>query len=170
MTYIMDDIRHHINPAAGQMPIEPEVKRLAIAGEMRLAVSMYRAIHDVGVKEAIDAINKLAGLPQAPEQIGSVVLSQATQRRLEILFRPEDRAEASRLLVEKCGDNLPDHERSTAQSLERTRFAALKVSEGDLSRLRDAIQLANEDWRDLLSAAEFWRDTRAHERWFPKAS
>jgi len=167
---IMDDKRHQTNAAFGHAPTEEEVKRLAIAGEMRLAVEMYREMHDVGVKEAIDAVRQSAGLPPLPEKVGSIALSSETQRRLELLFRPEERAEASRLLVEQCGDNLPDHEKSTAQSLERTRFAALKLSGGNLPRLRDAIQLANQDWRDLLVAAEFGSDTRAHERWIPKAS
>jgi hypothetical protein len=150
------------------IPSEAEVKRLAVAGEMRLAVMMYREIHQVGVKEALDAVRGLAGLPPIPEKIGEVALSAETVRRIRILFSVNDQAEASRLLVEKCGNNLPSLENSTARSLERFQFAALKLSEGNLAKLRDAIKLANEDWRDLLVAAEFANDVHAHETWLPR--
>ncbi len=94
-------------------------------------------------------------------------LSPETQRRLEILFREEHRAEAARLLAEECGNNLPFLEKLDERGLERVRFAALKLSEGDLTKLRRAVEVAKEDWRDLLVAAGFGHDTRAHEQWFP---
>jgi hypothetical protein len=37
--------------------------------------------------------------------------------------------------------------------------AALKLSRGDLTGLRDAVELVNIDWRDLLLAAGFADDT-----------
>jgi hypothetical protein len=52
--------------------------------------------------------------------------------------------------------------------LERFRFAALKYSNGDLSRLERAVKLAQEDWRDLLVGAGFADDVEAHKRWEPK--
>jgi hypothetical protein len=94
-------------------------------------------------------------------------LSVETQRRLEILFREDDRAEATRLLVEECGNNLPSCEDADEQDLERIRFAALKLSGGDLARLTKAVQSAKCDWRDLLGAAGFGYDTQAHKRWIP---
>lgn len=96
-----------------------------------------------------------------------MTLSPETQRRLEILFREEDRAEAARLLAEECGNNLPFLEKLDERGLERFQFAALKLSEGDLTKLRDAVALAKTDWRDLLMAAGFGHDTRAHEHWLP---
>jgi hypothetical protein len=158
----------HLNPPDGSFQSEQEIKRLATAGEMLQAVNLYRQIHNVGVKDAVDAIRQMAGLPPIPEKIGVVQLSAETTSRLEILFRPEDRAEVIRLLVEKCGDNLPWYEQATPESLDRPRFAALKLSEGNLSRLRDAVRLANIDWRDLLVAAGFANDPKAHEHWIPK--
>ena len=56
---------------------------------------------------------------------------------------------------------------SAAAGLERIRFAALKLSNGDLGELRQAVQIAGIDWRDVLVAAGFGHDLRAHERWFP---
>jgi hypothetical protein len=97
-------------------------------------------------------------------------ISSETQRRLDILFRQGDRAEAERLLAEQCGNNLPFLEKLDEQGLERFCFAALKLSGGDLSRLRSAIELAKTDWRDLLMAAGFGEDTRAHTLWMPTTS
>jgi hypothetical protein len=95
------------------------------------------------------------------------VLSSETRRRLDILFRGEEREEAARLLAEQCGNNLPFLEKLDEHGLERFQFAALKLSGGDLSRLRSAIDLARTDWRDLLMAAGFGEDTRAHLFWIP---
>jgi hypothetical protein len=82
-----------------------------------------------------------------------------------MLFGHRHREEAARLLVEECGNNLPSSEKLDAYGLERCRFAALKLSGGRLDHLRDAVQLAKIDWRDLLMAAGFGEDVRAHERW-----
>jgi hypothetical protein len=156
-----------MNQAFNKTPTEEDVKRLAKAGEMVLAIKMYREIHNVGVKCAKEAVEKLADLPRSIPRISTLALSPETQRRLEILFHQEHRAEAIRLLVEECGNNLPFCEHSNERDLERFRFAALKLSGGDLSRLRDAVELAKIDWRDLLVAAGFADDTQAHEHWIP---
>jgi hypothetical protein len=95
-------------------------------------------------------------------------LTPGTENRMQILFREEDWAEASRLLLEECGNNLPFLEDATPESLERFRFAALKVSRGDLTELRKAVELAKLDWRDLLMSANFGRDGHAHEHWMPE--
>jgi hypothetical protein len=95
----------------------------------------------------------------------NVSLSEGTRTRLNALFAEADRGAAERLLVERCGSTLPF---STPSSLERIRFAALKVSEGDLAALRSAVKLANTDWRDLLVDAGFADDVDAHRAWFPR--
>jgi len=51
--------------------------------------------------------------------------------------------------------------------LERIRSAAIRVSRGSMSELRDAVALAQLDWRDLLLAADFADDVHAHLRWMP---
>jgi hypothetical protein len=53
-----------------------------------------------------------------------------------------DRDRVSTLLIEECGDTLPLSSLSNPASLERIRFAVLKVSGGHLNRLRQAIDLA----------------------------
>lgn len=97
-----------------------------------------------------------------------VPLSEQTLRRVEILFPVEDdRRAAAEMLVNECGSNLPFCEDATPQSAERLRFAALKLSGGNLARLREAVELAKIDWRDLLMGAGFGSDVNAHKRWMP---
>lgn len=97
----------------------------------------------------------------------AVELSDATRRRIDLLFEPGDRPEAAALLVADCADNLPFSGGATPAGLERVRFAALKVSRGNLADLVEAVALAQTDWRDLLVAAGFADDPRAHEAWLP---
>jgi hypothetical protein len=94
-------------------------------------------------------------------------LSPDTERRVALLFPPQHIAEVSGLLLHRCGNNLPFCEKSDEFQLERIRFAALKLSAGDINQLRTAIELANQDWRDLLVAAGFATDLTAHKRWVP---
>ena len=97
-----------------------------------------------------------------------VELSFGTLKRLERIFSAEDRAVVADLLVNECGENLPGCEGATSTSLERIRFAVLKVSEGSTSKLLDALQLAQVDWRDLLVAAGFAEDVTIHSAWWPR--
>ncbi len=101
--------------------------------------------------------------------MNAVPLSPVTQRHLELLFAPEDRPEAAALLVTECGSLLPGLEKLNMFQLERFRFAALKLSEGKLDKLWQAVDLAQQDWRDLLMAAGFGEDVTEHERWLPTA-
>lgn len=94
-------------------------------------------------------------------------LSPKTRDRLNAAFAASHRAEAERLLVNECGNNLPYCRDSNSYDLERIRYAAMKLSEGNLDRLRGAIELAKTDWRDLLMGAGFGEDITAHRRWWP---
>lgn len=94
-------------------------------------------------------------------------LSPQTRKRVDLLFGPEERNEAARLSVEQCGNNLPFLETLDEYRLERFRFAALKLSGGNLQRLHDAMEIAKRDWRDLLIAAGFAHDVNAHVNWLP---
>jgi hypothetical protein len=100
-------------------------------------------------------------------RMNTVPLSPETKRRLELLFAPEDCREATELLVTDCGTNLPFLEKSDMFQLERFRFAALRLSDGKLDKLWQAVELAQQDWRDLLMAAGFGEDVTEHERWLP---
>lgn len=96
-------------------------------------------------------------------------LSPPTKQRLAALFRPSEQEPAAVLLVERCGSNLPFFEAATPERLERVRFAVLKLSQGDLEHMREYVQLAETDWRDLLVDAGFADDPEAHLRWWPAA-
>lgn len=97
-----------------------------------------------------------------------VELSPQTKQHLAVLFSPADLAQAEQLLVNECADNLPLVSSPTAEGLERLRFAAIRLSDGKLAGLRDAIALAKTDWRDLLVAADFADSADAHRMWQPR--
>lgn len=81
------------------------------------------------------------------------------------LFAEAERGQVIDLLALECGANLPFCDRSTGKQLERIRFAALKLSEGDLDKLREAVRIAQSDWRDVLVAAGFGHSLGAHRTW-----
>ena len=56
-------------------------------------------------------------------------------------------------------------ETADADALDRFRFAALRLSNGSLERLHQAVGLAKTDWRDLLIYADFTDSDDAHRRW-----
>jgi len=92
-------------------------------------------------------------------------LTELVRTHVARLFEPEDREEVCRLLREDCGESLPGAASASPAFVERVHCAALKVSEGRLDKLYDAIALAQTDWRDLLVAAGFAEDTQAHLHW-----
>ena len=73
------------------------------------------------------------------------------------------------MLRDECGNNLPLMKDKDETALERLRFAALKLSQGELNKLLDAVILAQTDWRDLLVAAGFADDVQAHLSWLPSS-
>jgi hypothetical protein len=109
------------------------------------------------------AIYKLSGQPR--RRILATTLSPGTLRRIAALFPGRQRAEAAQLLAEECGDNLPLADTLGAAGIERIRFAVLKISQGSLDRLWEAVELAQHDWRDALVGAGFGDDITAHLRW-----
>jgi hypothetical protein len=96
-----------------------------------------------------------------------IELSEPTWARIRALF-PADRQDAvARSLRERCGDNLPLVDATYAPLAERIRFAVLKLSAGDDAALDRHLRMAAVDWRDVLVAAGFGNDTRAHMDWMP---
>jgi len=94
-------------------------------------------------------------------------LSDGTIQRVNALFQHPDRGEVLTLLLTRCGENLPLYRENPPQNFERIRFAVLKLSSGDLSELRRAVEIANVDWRDVLVAAGFGNSLTAHLSWWP---
>ena len=92
-------------------------------------------------------------------------ITPLVRRHILRLFSPEEQSEAARLLQEDCGAGLPGAGNASVEGIERIQCAALKLSEGRMDKLYDAISLAQTDWRDLLVAAGFAEDTQAHKKW-----
>ena len=91
--------------------------------------------------------------------------SPRTMQLVEIVFSQKDVPEASQWLEEECGNNLPSCNQQDEHGMERIRFAAIKLSKGNLLKLLNAIDEARMDWRDLLRAADFGYDLNAHQYW-----
>ena len=92
-------------------------------------------------------------------------LSPRTKQLVEIFFSSKDISEASQWLEEECGNNLPSCGQQDEYGMERIRFAAIKMSKGNVLKLLKAIDEARMDWRDLLMASDFGYDVNAHENW-----
>ena len=81
------------------------------------------------------------------------VITQATIQLVEKLFPAAEKEDVLLLLVNECGGNLPLVDVGSPL-IERIRLAAIKVSNGDKTKLCEAIEQAKNDWRDLLVWAE----------------
>lgn len=92
-------------------------------------------------------------------------LSPESEKRVKLLFPPDEQAMVCARLLADCGNNLPGLEAADSAAMDRFRFAVLKLSEGDLHKLDKALQLAQTDWRDLLMAAGFGESVTAHALW-----
>jgi hypothetical protein len=86
-----------------------------------------------------------------PKRVG---LTPAVVAEISRLFPTHQHPIVADLLDRSCGRTLPLLREATAQRLEFVRLAALKFSNGDVSKLRDAIELAHVDWRDLVMASQ----------------
>ena len=93
------------------------------------------------------------------------ILSKTTEQLVEKMYPPEEREDVCQILIQQCGNNLPFLGDADEYKLERFRFAALKLSHGNLEALSRAVRLAQKDWRDLLMAADFGNDLQAQEKW-----
>ena len=92
-------------------------------------------------------------------------LSPRTRQLVEKIFQPNDVPEAVLWLEVECGNNLPFCEKDDEFSMERIRFAVIKLSGGDILKLLTAIDEARVDWRDLFMSADFGYDVEAHDQW-----
>ena len=92
-------------------------------------------------------------------------LSDATWTKIRQLFPASHQPKVATILQNECGNNLPFLENADKDGLDRIRFAALKLSNGSLKELQEAVDLAKSDWRDLLVAAGFAHTVDAYKQW-----
>ena len=78
-------------------------------------------------------------------QLSALVRTEVFRR-----FPPEEAEAASQLLQATGLPFLDEPNRETDR--QRVQLAAVKYAEGDLDKLRQATELARNDWRDLLMA------------------
>lgn len=93
-------------------------------------------------------------------------ITQRTKKIIAVLFRDKEQDLVKFELESKCSTNVPGCSSWSNSELERIWFAVLKLSNGDLSKLRSSIRLANTDFRDLLLTAGFGHNLEAHNKWF----
>lgn len=86
---------------------------------------------------------------------------------IEIYFDEDVAPIVKEYLIYECADNIPMCENYSPEQMDRIRLSALKISEGDFKKLKQAVMQAKKDWRDLLMAAGFGNDVEAHKRWEP---
>ena len=95
-------------------------------------------------------------------------LSSRTRQLVEKIFGPKRVDEAVQWLEDECGNNIPFCDDHDEYQMERIRFAAIKLSNGNIQKLLEAIDEARIDWRYLFMAADFGYDVNAHEEWAKK--
>jgi hypothetical protein len=81
-------------------------------------------------------------------------LTPAVLAEISRQFPPQQHQLVADLLDQSCGRALPLMREATAQRLEFVQLAVLQLSDGKLARLRDMIELAQIDWRDVVTAAK----------------
>jgi hypothetical protein len=89
-------------------------------------------------------------------------LSSRARRIIERLFARAAHDEVRGVLENDCGANLPFAETLGVSGIDRVRLAVLKLSDGDLSKLRTMAGHAKGDWREVLVRAGFGQSLAAH--------
>ena len=98
--------------------------------------------------------------------MASPPLSPETEKRIDMMFPPDQRAEVRRMLLEEVGHNLWGLEKLNEYQMDRYRFAVLRLSKGDFEKLPSVIEITNRDWRDLLVWSGF--GSGDHNWWLPE--
>jgi hypothetical protein len=94
---------------------------------------------------------------------GTPPISAETDKRICLLFPPEEHELVRTILRNEVGNNLPFRENSNAQQMEQIRFGVLKMSKGSLAKLEKIVALAKIDWRDVVIG---WT-ANSYKRWMP---
>jgi hypothetical protein len=96
-----------------------------------------------------------------------IKLSNRVKDVIDTMYSAEDAPLVKAHLIYECADNIPMCDKSTPAQMDRIRLSVLKVSSGDYQKLKNAVALAQKDWRDLFMAAGFGHDAEAHNKWQP---
>jgi hypothetical protein len=110
-----------------------------ISGELRQAQEE--------LQRAQDAFDAATGEPK-PVGLTPAVIDEIAKH-----FPPGQHPQVRDLLDRGCGRTIPFRREATAEQLEWTRLAVLRLSKGDFSELGKWVDLANIDERDVVHAA-----------------
>ena len=97
-------------------------------------------------------------------------LSRRTTELLLALFEEQRRPALIESLTTEVGTNLSFCDDGTSESLERVRFAVIKLVAEHDQELESAVALAQVDWRDLLVMAGFGERLDAHMDWYEQVT
>jgi len=153
LTQLLSDLSRHIadTEALVKASIDADTRRQN--AELLAALLKRHADAKDELTDFLVADHERLKKKPEPKLRGRERFNTHTRVRMELLFRYDKRAEAERLL----------HLLGT----ERERFAALRLSGGDIEKLKKAIELGQSDFRDLLLEAGFASDAEQHQRWWP---
>lgn len=106
-------------------------------------------------------------MPVEPRQATNdmMTLSPLVVQQVKCLFAENDQAEVSRLLNETCGKQTFYRKMDWSELSERVQCAVLKLSNGDMDRFNQALDLFKDNWNNLLIEAGFGHDPNAHIKW-----
>lgn len=99
-----------------------------------------------------------------------IELTERVQEAIQLMFPEEIALLVREQLIYECAENIPFCEGCSPDQMDRIRLSALKLSDGDYTHLKEAVALAQKDWRDLFMAAGFGCDPEAHLGWKPDAN
>jgi hypothetical protein len=85
--------------------------------------------------------------------------------KLRALFPEEQWVAVTAMLETECGSELPFADTLGTEGIERVRCAVLKICDGSIDKLKNAILAANFDWRDVLVAADFANSPEEYSDW-----
>jgi hypothetical protein len=100
------------------------------------------------LRQAKEDFAKAGGSPDRVE------LTELVTRKVKQCFAGDEQAEAIRLLETECARSLPFCESYNAEDLEVVRLAVVKLAGGSLEGLRQQIEAAQTDWRDVIFFAQ----------------
>jgi hypothetical protein len=93
-----------------------------------------------------------------------IKVGKDTKRKIQRLFSKKQWNLVEKMIVDECSENIISYSNG---ELERVRQGILKISNGDIKRLKDSIEWAKIDWRDILLTAGFAENPEAHKNWEP---
>jgi hypothetical protein len=99
------------------------------------------------LQRAQKAFDRVTGEPK-PVGLTALVVDEITKYFPRALIE-----DVKNLLDHECGRTIPFCREASAEDLEHIRVCVLRLSKGDLSKLRRWVELANVDQRDVLLAA-----------------